>query len=68
MEQQSTDRLKALGLLNQPPELSPEEREHYNKKKAIALIRLEKSKKFQTIDNEEAWLKKTIPLLLMCVL
>jgi len=32
----------------------------FNKKKVIAKARLEQSKKFQTIDNEEAWLKKTI--------
>ena len=31
-----------------------------NKKRTIALIRLEQSKQFQTIKNEEAWLKKTI--------
>jgi hypothetical protein len=60
MAQQSIKRLTSLGLLNQPPELSPEEQIKYKKKKAIALIRLEQSKKFQTITNEEAWIKKTI--------
>jgi len=30
------------------------------KKRTIALIRLEQTKQFQTIKNEEAWLKKTI--------
>jgi len=40
--------------------LSLEEQIKYNKKKVIAKARLEQSKKFQDINNEEAWLKKTI--------
>jgi len=60
MQKQSDERLKELGLINQPDELSIEEQIKYNRKKAIALTRLEQSKKYQNIDNEEAWLKKTI--------
>ncbi len=45
---------------NEPEEIPVAEQLLINKKKAIALIRLEKAKQFQTINNEEAWLKKTI--------
>ena len=45
---------------NQEPELPIEEQIKYNKKRAIAEQRLEQSKQFQDIKDEEAWLKKTI--------
>lgn len=41
-------------------EIPIEEQIRLNKKKEIALTRLEQSKKYQIINNEEAWLKKTI--------
>jgi plasmid replication initiation protein len=44
--------------INEP--LSIDDQIKYNKKKVIAKSRLEQSKKFQDINNEEAWLKKTI--------
>lgn len=43
-----------------PDNLSIEEQLLYNKKEAMALERLEKTKEFEEIRNEEAWLKKTI--------
>lgn len=52
---QNLDRLVDLKI-----EQPIEEQIKFNKKKAIALIRLEQSKKFTEINNEEAWLKKTI--------
>jgi len=45
---------------SQEPEMSIEEQLLYNKKRAIAEERLEKAKQFQEINNEEAWIKKTI--------
>ena len=43
-----------------PEKLTIEEQIVYNKKETIALERLEKTKEFEEIRNEEAWLKKTI--------
>lgn len=60
IEKQPKERLEELGLVEQESELSLEDQILYKKKEAIALERLEKSKKFETIENEEAWLKKTI--------
>ena len=60
MQPQPNSRLTELGLINRPKEIPIEEQILYNKKKAIALIRLDQSKQFQQINNEEAWLKKTI--------
>ena len=56
--EQDDKRLQSLGI--KEAELSRDEQSILNKKKAIALIRLEQSKQFQTINNEEAWLKKTV--------
>jgi len=57
---QADSKLKSLGLLDTEPELSTEEQIKYNRKKTIALQRLEKSKEFQDIENESAWIEKTI--------
>ncbi len=61
MKRQDDVRLEALGIVESDVEdLSIEEQLIYDKKEVIARERLEKAKQFQTIDNEGAWLKKTI--------
>lgn len=61
MKRQDEKRLEELGIMESEEEdLSVEEQLQYDKKESIALERLEKAKQYQTIDNEEAWLKKTI--------
>jgi len=61
MEKQSDERLKALGLLNQEPELSIEEQIHQNKLNLKSRIKLDKFiKTGYEVKDEEAWIKTDV--------
>ena len=61
IDKQNNERLEELGLLKtKHSDISMDEQILYNKKLVIAKDRLEKAKQFQSINNEEAWLEKTI--------